>query len=210
MVLVRGGITVKPHVQRAADLLVERFGAGLSPGTYPGHSEPEGPTQALDLFTPDNPNGWALQDAICDFLRENAVALGVRYVIRREYIWNIERDAEGWRWQGRKNNRRLDHYDHVHVTFYARAAGSVPINNPSPEPTPTMKELATMDFTYSFGGEDYLFLASLNYFGKLPFGATLDGLKHHKLIYNVGGANAEFHRGIVALASAARMTPGIQ
>lgn len=204
MVLVRGGITVKPHVQRAADIVVERFGASLSPGTYPTHSPPEGPTQALDLFTPVSPAGWARQREIADFLIANAKRLGVRYVIiynpnGADYIWNIERAAEGWRAKATR-----DHRDHVHVTFYATAPDST-INPPVP-PAPTPKELARMDFTYIYNGEDWLFLSSVRYFGKLPFGSTLDGLKQHKLVYNIGGANGEFHRGIVALAEAAGFT----
>src|SRR5689334_3715376 len=92
MVLVRGGITVKPHVQRCADAVVAEFGEGLSPGTYEGHSPPEGPTQALDLFTPESPAGWALQARIADWLIKNQRRFGIRYVIRhnpngRDWIW---------------------------------------------------------------------------------------------------------------------------
>lgn len=121
MVLVRGGITVKPHVQRAADEVVDVFGPGLSPGTYNGHSPPEGPTQALDLFNPETQAGWALQNRVADYLIKHAKRLGVRYVIKwnpngNDWIWNIERADEGWRAMATR-----DHRNHVHVTFYARA-----------------------------------------------------------------------------------------
>jgi hypothetical protein len=120
MVLVRGGITVKPHVQRAADDVVAEFGPGLSPGTYNGHSPPEGPTQALDLFTPNNWAGYELQERICAWLIKNAKKYGIRYCIRHnpngaDWIWNIERAGEGWRAMATN-----DHRDHVHVTFYSR------------------------------------------------------------------------------------------
>jgi len=204
--LVRGGITVKPHIQRFVDDLEAHLGVTLSAGTYNGHSPPEGPTQAVDIFNTDNAAGYALQDRICDFARKNAKRYGVRYCIRRRQIWNIERDAEGFRNQAVQGNRTADHYDHTHLTFYATAPGPfgpTPSPTPTPTPTPTMKELRNMDFTYIYNGEDWCFLASVRYFGKLPFGATLDGLKHHGLLKNLGGANAEFHRGVVALADAA-------
>lgn len=140
MVLVRGGITVKPHVQRAADEVVAEFGPGLSPGTYNGHSPPEGPTQALDLFNPETLAGWELQNRVADYLIKNAKRLGVRYVIKwnpngNDWIWNIERAAEGWRAMATR-----DHRNHVHVTFYASAVDVEP-------ELPTDKD--TDMFTYS-------------------------------------------------------------
>lgn len=126
MVLVRGGITVKPHVQRCANDVVAEFGPGLSPGTYPGHSPPEGPTQALDLFNVENYIGWELQGRVADWLIKNAKRLGVRYVIKwnpngSDWIWNIERADEGWRAMATR-----DHRDHVHVTFYASVVWTEP------------------------------------------------------------------------------------
>jgi hypothetical protein len=123
MAKVRGGITVKPHVQRFADDLEKAIPEANNFGTYNGHSPPEGPTQALDIFNGDNAAGHAVQDRICDFARRNAKRYGVRYVIRRRQIWNIERDGEGWRNQSATGNRTADHFDHVHVTFYATAPG---------------------------------------------------------------------------------------
>ena len=121
MATVRGGITVKPHVQRCADAVVEEFGPGLAPGSYYGHSPPEGPTQALDLFNPETTAGWQLQNRVANWLIENAKKYGIRYVIKwnpdgRDWIWNIERADEGWRAMATR-----DHRNHVHVTFYARA-----------------------------------------------------------------------------------------
>ena len=120
MAIIRGGFTVKPHVQALADALEDGLGVE-SFGTYAGHSPPEGPTQAVDIFTPDNDAGYALQDRICSYLQANVKRFGVRYIIRRHHIWNIERSTEGWRDQGITGDRTTDHYDHVHVTCYATA-----------------------------------------------------------------------------------------
>lgn len=122
MAIVRGGITVRANVQGVADA-IEGEGLASSFGTYPGHSPPEGPTQAVDIFTPDNDAGYALQDRICDYLIANQARFGIRYLIRRHHIWNIERANEGWREMGVTGNRTADHYDHVHVTAYAEGAG---------------------------------------------------------------------------------------
>jgi hypothetical protein len=139
MAIVRGGYTVKPNVQAVANA-IEARGWASSFGTYPGHSDPEGPTQAVDIFTPDNPHGWALQDSICEFLIANARRLGIRYIIRREHIWNIERAAEGWRRQRHYGNRRLDHYDHVHATCYATWEGPLEEGELPPDPTTPCEE----------------------------------------------------------------------
>lgn len=142
--LVRGGITVKPHVQAFADACQAATGA-TSYGTYHGHSPPEGPTQALDIFNPDNAAGYALQDRIVEFARANHQRFGVRYIIRRCQIWNIERAGEGWRNQAATGNRTADHYDHVHITFYATAA-AVPDQptKPIPKPQPPEEDDDTM------------------------------------------------------------------
>lgn len=121
MATVRGGIAVKPHVQRFADVLQETIPEANSFGTYNGHSPPEGPTQALDIFNAQTAAGYELQDRIGKFAIANQRRFGVRYVIKwnpygQDLIWNIERAAEGWRAMATR-----DHRDHVHVTFYASA-----------------------------------------------------------------------------------------
>ena len=163
MVLVRGGIKVKPHVQKAADEVVEEFGPGLAPGTYNGHSPPEGPTQALDLFNQENYLGWDLQGRVADYLIKHAKKLGVRYVIKwnpngNDWIWNIERAGEGWRAMATR-----DHRDHVHVTFYAKAADVI-VEPEIPEPVKGM-DMASLAVRFTFptqepgqvGNLDYVF-----------------------------------------------------
>ena len=169
MVLVRGGITVKPHVQKAADEVVAEFGAGLSPGTYNGHSPPEGPTQALDLFNPTTQAGWEQQRRVADYLIKHAKRFGVRYVIRwnpngADWIWNIERAAEGWRAMATR-----DHRDHVHVTFYASVVWKGP-ETPAPVKGMDMGSLAVR-FVFptqepgQVGNLDYVFDAPGRIFG---------------------------------------------
>lgn len=126
-------IFVKPHVQALANVLEAEFGV-TNFGTYLGHSPPEGPTQALDIFTPDNSNGYALQDRISSWLRENAKRFGCRYHIRRHQIWNIERADEGYREMTITGNRTADHMDHEHSTQYAWAPGPF---GTSETPSPT-------------------------------------------------------------------------
>lgn len=156
MAKVRGGITVKPHVQAFADACLAATGADNF-GTYNGHSPPEGPTQALDIFTPDSTAGYVKQDAIAAFAMANARRFGVRYVIRRRQIWNIERAGEGWRNQSVTGDRTADHYDHVHVTFYAKGADDGP-SAPEPDPVPQPQgDLQVLTFRYIINGLDWVF-----------------------------------------------------
>lgn len=153
MAVVRGGITVKPHVQAFADACQAATGAD-SYGTYNGHSPPEGPTQALDVFNPKTENGYRLQDAIAQFAIKNQKRFGVRYAIKwnpagKDFIWNIERAAEGWRAMATR-----DHSDHVHITFYATAA-AVP-EEPDPVPVP-QGDLHMLTFRYIYDGLDWVF-----------------------------------------------------
>lgn len=117
-------IIPKPHVQALANALEAEFGL-TNFGTYLGHSPPEGPTQAIDIFTPDNPEGWAMQDRVLAYVRDpkNQKRFAIRYHIRRIQIWNIERDSEGLRNQTRTGNRTADHMDHGHNTQYDWAPG---------------------------------------------------------------------------------------
>lgn len=147
MALVRGGITVKPHVQRFCDDAEDYIGVELSIGTYPGHSPPEGPSQAVDIFNTVDGVGYAQQDQLCEFFIANVKKYGGRYCIRRSQIWNVERADEGWRWQTVYGNVTKDHKDHSHHTFYA--SGGVGINQPS-KPTDQFKEMEKMSFLIGF------------------------------------------------------------
>lgn len=197
--VIRGNIQVKPHVQQACDLLEDRLKVKLDFSTYYGHSPPEGPTQAVDIFNRDNAAGYAQQDRICEFFIAHAEELGVRYLIRREYIWNIERADEGWRWQGHQGNRTADHWDHVHVTFYASARGlKLPVPPISLKGTEDM-----MTIFYQRKGEDWFMDRASKTYGRLPFGSLIDTMTAKGDARKYGPQDDEFHKGIVAWAEAA-------
>ena len=48
----------------------------------------------------------------------NARELGINYVIWHQHIWNIERDAEGWRYMADRGSDSANHINHVHITVY--------------------------------------------------------------------------------------------
>jgi hypothetical protein len=94
----RGGDPYSDHPKgRACDYTIGRL------GSYPGPQ--------------DVARGWAL----ADWLRTNAAALHVRYVIWQGLIWSRAYDAEGWRrYTGGGHYSTAGptngHYDHVHVS----------------------------------------------------------------------------------------------
>lgn len=55
---------------------------------------------------------------VADFIRANAAALGVNYVIYYQRIWSVERSGEGWRGMEDRGSVTQNHQDHVHVTTY--------------------------------------------------------------------------------------------
>ena len=55
---------------------------------------------------------------VADFVRANASALGVSYVIYAQQIWSVERGGEGWRGMSSRGSTTANHYDHVHVSTY--------------------------------------------------------------------------------------------
>ena len=52
---------------------------------------------------------------VANFVRENAAAFGVSYVIYSQSIWSVERSGEGWRGMSDRGSATANHYDHVHV-----------------------------------------------------------------------------------------------
>ena len=69
-------------------------------GNRPANTDDDHQTgRAVDLMIPDHPTtaGAALGWQIARWVREHHAELGVHYVIFAAKIWNIDRDAEGWR-----------------------------------------------------------------------------------------------------------------
>jgi uncharacterized protein YgiM (DUF1202 family) len=89
---------------------------GVRPDPYPDH--PSG--HALDLMTPGYPSASAraLGFQVADWARTNARTLGIKYVIWDQHIWNIQRDAEGWRYMADRGSPSANHKNHVHITVF--------------------------------------------------------------------------------------------
>ncbi len=99
-------------------------------GNRPANTDDDHQTgRAVDLMIPGwaTPSGSALGWQVASWVREHQSELGVHYVIYAAKIWNVDRDAEGWRTYrsitGSDNPTSL-HFDHVHVSVFGdRATG---------------------------------------------------------------------------------------
>ena len=80
-------------------------------GGYRPTSDMHGQGRAVDVMI-SGPVGWE----IANYLRENARALRIQYIIFDQKIWNIARDREGWRWMSNRGSDTANHRDHVHIT----------------------------------------------------------------------------------------------
>lgn len=69
--------------------------------------------KAVDIMV-SGATGWD----VAEFVRANASALGVTYVIYSQHIWSVERSGEGWRAMEDRGSTTANHYDHVHVSVY--------------------------------------------------------------------------------------------
>ena len=89
---------------------------GVRPDSIPDH--PSG--RALDIMIPNygSSSGRALGSDVADWARANAKELGIQYVIWNQRIWNVQRNAEGWRYMADRGGDSANHKNHVHVTVY--------------------------------------------------------------------------------------------
>ncbi|HEU4998541.1 MAG TPA: hypothetical protein VFT68_06310, partial [Lapillicoccus sp.] len=85
-------------------------GWGGTRGTGDNH----GTGRALDIMIPNSSVG----QAIANYVRANAKALGVSEVIWAQHIWTVQRSGEGWRAMSDRGSATANHYDHVHVSVY--------------------------------------------------------------------------------------------
>ncbi len=108
---VPGGVSqniVKVHAAVCASFpMLTRFGT-LRGG---GGDHPRG--RAVDISV-SGALGWR----VANFVRANAGALGVSYVIFAQKIWSVERGGEGWRGMSNRGSATANHYDHVHVSTF--------------------------------------------------------------------------------------------
>jgi hypothetical protein len=114
--------------QRMLDTVIPEFGRGLGVGCYrsgeDGGEHPRGRAcdfiMANPLNTDPTPDYLAHGNAFCDFLIARAADLHVRYIIWQKRIWFPD---SGWRPYTRYDGitqgelKRLNHYDHVHVSL---------------------------------------------------------------------------------------------
>lgn len=68
--------------------------------------------RALDAMISNSAVGWQ----IAEWVRANALRLGVSEVIYSQRIWTVQRGSEGWRSMSDRGSVSANHYDHVHVT----------------------------------------------------------------------------------------------
>ncbi|MCT1458737.1 SH3 domain-containing protein [Aestuariimicrobium sp. p3-SID1156] len=109
---------LEPNARNIVNVIASKWGLttfyGVRADPLPDH--PSG--HAVDAMIPNyrsasqNALGWE----IASYLRANARALGVQYVIWDQKIWNIARDKEGWRSMADRGGDTANHKDHVHVT----------------------------------------------------------------------------------------------
>lgn len=127
---------------------------GISGGTYPGHGE-RGANKSWDFMATGRRG-----DAIASFVKTFARQLGVMYVIWNKRIWNIQRNAEGWRpytRYGPNASPSQMHTNHVHVSLFDKGGmlrhGAVALNlSGRPERVLSPQETAA----YGRGGNTYI------------------------------------------------------
>lgn len=82
-------------------------------GTFRGGGGDHPLGKAVDIMV-----SGARGQQVADFVRANAAALGVSYVIYSQHIWSVERSGEGWRYMASRGSTTANHYDHVHVSVF--------------------------------------------------------------------------------------------
>jgi hypothetical protein len=82
-------------------------------GGSSGSGGNHGAGRALDIMC-----SGSLGNAIAEYVRSHAGALGVSEVIWAQRIWTMQRSSEGWRSLEDRGSATANHYDHVHVSLY--------------------------------------------------------------------------------------------
>ena len=106
-----------PEVAPSVAQLQAQF--GINAITYPGHDPDE--AHAADFMLPGAGHNaaWVTRGyALANYARTNNAWLHVHYIVYRQHIWNIERNADGWRLMPSRGNWTQNHMDHFHISFY--------------------------------------------------------------------------------------------
>ena len=101
------------NIQKVHQAVCARFPSISTYGTLRGGGGDHPLGRAVDIMV-SGALGWE----IANFVRANAGALGVTYVIYSQHIWSVERGGEGWRAMASRGSITANHYDHVHVSTY--------------------------------------------------------------------------------------------
>lgn len=118
---------VKPHVQKAAQVIKNEFPDITSLGGYresakdPG-GHPSG--LAVDFMVPVDDNGRKLGDDIAKFAQENKKQLNVDYIIWYQRIWYADQPDRGWVKMKDRGSITQNHMDHPHINFTKTATGN--------------------------------------------------------------------------------------
>jgi hypothetical protein len=113
---VEAGLT--PDAIRVYRSVCAQFPSVTSYGGVRADSGEHGTGQALDIMVTGSTG-----DAIAEWVRANASALGVSEVLWAQRIWTVERSSEGWRYFEDRGSATANHFDHVHVTVYGSSGG---------------------------------------------------------------------------------------
>ncbi|CAN5442119.1 hypothetical protein BH09ACT12_BH09ACT12_10800 [soil metagenome] len=103
---------VSPNIVKVHAAVCAAFPDLTNYGTFRGDGE-HAQGIAIDIMV-SGAEGYA----VAEFVRANAAALGVSYVIYSQRIWSVQRGSEGWRGMASRGSVTANHYDHVHVTTY--------------------------------------------------------------------------------------------
>ncbi|MDN5745343.1 MAG: SH3 domain-containing protein [Nocardioidaceae bacterium] len=104
---------VSPNIVKVHDAVCANFPEISVYGTLRGGGGDHPRGKAVDIMVSGS---RGMQ--VADFVRANASALGVSYVIYSQRIWSVERSGEGWRSMPNRGSATANHYDHVHVSTY--------------------------------------------------------------------------------------------
>jgi len=113
-----GGLT--PHAITVKQTLAGVFPQITNVGGYrAGDWGEHGQGRALDVMIP-NPSsaaGVELGDSIARWCQDNALTLGVQYLIWRQRYWQAGWGPNSWQWMADRGSPTANHYDHVHITL---------------------------------------------------------------------------------------------
>lgn len=113
---------LQPNALKVLNAIRAEFPQITSIGGVRADALPDHPAGlALDFMINDytTADGQDLGDEVAAYVKAHADELGVSYVIWDQEIWNVRRDAEGWRAMADRGSDSANHRNHVHVTVFA-------------------------------------------------------------------------------------------